>query len=59
MVEVITNLVAWFADPYNWQGPNGVPTRVLEHIYYSVLAIVVAAISLVQLHILRGREVPG
>src|SRR5215203_1871179 len=42
MVEVITNLLAWFADPVNWQGPNGVPTRVLEHIYYSVLAIVVA-----------------
>ena len=42
MIEVITNLVAWFADPVNWQGTNGIPARVLEHIYYSVLAIVVA-----------------
>jgi osmoprotectant transport system permease protein len=42
MVEVVISLVAWFADPFNWQGPNGIPTRVLEHIYYSVLAIILA-----------------
>jgi osmoprotectant transport system permease protein len=39
VVEVVTNLVAWFLDPINWHGPNGIPTRVLEHIYYSVLAL--------------------
>lgn len=44
MVEVVISLVAWFADPINWQGPNGIPTRVLEHIYYSVLAIVLAVV---------------
>ena len=42
MGGVISNLVAWFADPVNWQGTAGVPTRVAEHVWYSVLAIVIA-----------------
>jgi len=42
MIEVITNLIEWFADPINWQGSSGVPARVLEHIWYSVLATVIA-----------------
>lgn len=41
-MEVFTNLVAWFADPVNWQGTAGVPTRVLEHVWYSLLAILIA-----------------
>lgn len=39
---VLTDLVSWFADPINWQGPTGVPTRLLEHVWYSVLALALA-----------------
>ncbi len=42
MGEVASNLVSWFADPVNWQGTSGVPTRIVEHVWYSVLAIVIA-----------------
>ena len=35
------NLGAWFTDPANWTGPGGVPTRLLEHLYYSGLALVI------------------
>lgn len=43
-MEVVTNLFAWFADPVNWQGLGGVPTRVLEHVWYSALATVLAVV---------------
>lgn len=37
-------VVNWFLDPNNWSGPDGVPTRLAEHIYYTVLAVVIAAL---------------
>lgn len=41
-MDVITNLVAWFLDPGNWQGSTGIPARVAEHVWYSAIAIVVS-----------------
>lgn len=34
----------WFADPAHWEGPHGIPVRVLEHLEYSGLAIAIAVI---------------
>jgi len=59
LIEVVTNLVAWFADPINWQGPTGVPTRILEHIWYSVLAIVLAVAIAQPVGILIGHTGRG
>ena len=42
-MEVISGIAAWFADPAHWQGPAGVPTRVLEHLAISGAAMVIAA----------------
>ncbi len=42
MGSIISDLVAWFLDPVNWQGSAGVPARVLEHVWYSLIAIVVS-----------------
>ncbi len=39
---LVTDLIAWFLDPVNWQGSAGVPMRILEHVWYSVIAIVVS-----------------
>jgi osmoprotectant transport system permease protein len=36
-------LVEWFTDPGNWSGADGVPVRVLEHIFYTLLTLVIAA----------------
>ena len=38
------NIVGWFADPAHWSGSAGVPVRLLEHLYYSGLAIVLGAL---------------
>ncbi|WP_423821295.1 ABC transporter permease [Salinisphaera sp. SPP-AMP-43] len=34
----------WFANPQNWQGPDGLPQRMLEHIYYVLVSTTVAAV---------------
>ncbi len=35
---------AWLADPANWSGSTGIPTRTFEHIWYSLLALVLAGL---------------
>jgi len=40
---MISSIVAWLGDPAHWQGPDGVPTHLREHVWYSLLAVVVAA----------------
>lgn len=41
-MSILTDLVAWFLDPINWQGSMGIPARVAEHIWYSLIAILVS-----------------
>lgn len=43
-MEFLRAVVAWFADPANWQGADGVPARVLEHLQIAGTATVVAAL---------------
>lgn len=42
-MEFLGDLVAWFLDPANWTGVNGIPNRVWEHVQISVVAMVAAA----------------
>ncbi len=41
-MSILTDLAAWFLDPANWQGYAGIPARILEHVLYSVIAIIVS-----------------
>jgi osmoprotectant transport system permease protein len=41
---VIGQLFTWLGDPTHWSGPDGVPTRLLEHMEYSLLALAIAAL---------------
>jgi osmoprotectant transport system permease protein len=41
-VNVARGVLEWFADPANWQGVDGVPNRVLQHVWYSLIATVLA-----------------
>jgi osmoprotectant transport system permease protein len=38
-MELIPDVIAWFADPSHWEGSNGIPTRTLQHLGYSASAI--------------------
>ena len=38
----LVDVVAWFRNPQSWQGPNGVPQRLLEHVGLSAAALGIA-----------------
>ena len=42
-MNVVNEVVAWLTDPAQWSGPDGIPVRTLQHIWYSVLATTIAA----------------
>jgi osmoprotectant transport system permease protein len=42
VVDFLAALVRWFASPAQWQGPDGIPTRVGEHVWLSGLALLAA-----------------
>jgi osmoprotectant transport system permease protein len=42
-MNVVADVIAWLTDPAQWSGPDGIPVRTLQHIYYSLLATAVAA----------------
>jgi osmoprotectant transport system permease protein len=57
---VIHAIVAWLSDPAHWSGPSGIPQRVLEHLEYSAVTLVIAALIAIPLgmyvgHAGRGR----
>src|SRR3990170_2907536 len=41
-MDFLADVVAWFADPGNWIGPDGVPTRLLEHLALSAIPLAIA-----------------
>jgi osmoprotectant transport system permease protein len=53
------NLLSWLGDPANWSGPAGVPVRVGEHLYYTLLAVLLASAVAVPLGLLIGHTGRG
>src|SRR5438034_8993631 len=43
-MAAIESLLKWFAAPSHWSGPDGSPTRVLEHTHSSAEAVAVGAL---------------
>lgn len=41
-MDVLTDLLAWFGDTAQWSGPSGIPTRLVEHVHYSLLALLIS-----------------
>lgn len=44
----------WLFDPAQWSGPNGIPTRVAEHLGYTGLALLLAAVIGISLGLYIG-----
>ena len=42
-MELLGEVVAWFADPTNWTGTSGIPNRTFEHVWLSALTVVIGA----------------
>ncbi len=41
-MNVISETIAWLTDPAHWVGPNGIPTRLEEHVAISVVSLIIA-----------------
>ena len=42
-MNVVNGVLTWLTDPVHWSGPDGIPVRTLQHLYYSLLATAIAA----------------
>ncbi len=40
----MNDVLAWLTDGQNWQGGDGIPLRTWEHVYYSAIALGIAAL---------------
>ena len=49
----------WLKQPAQWHGSGGIPVRILEQLYYSGLALLIAALIAVPLGILIGHTGRG
>ena len=42
-MNVVNQVLNWLTDPAQWSGPDGIPVRTLQHLWYSLLATSIAA----------------
>lgn len=59
MIEAFTELWAFLSDPANWTGSSGIPARVFEHVWMSVLAVASASLVAVPLGLWIGHRRRG
>jgi osmoprotectant transport system permease protein len=55
----VNSALTWLFDPRHWSGPTGIPTRILEHLGYTALTVLVAAAIAVPLGALIGHTGRG
>jgi osmoprotectant transport system permease protein len=56
---MITGLWHWFTDPAHWQGTDGIPERLLQHLGYTLLALVIALVIAVPIGLFVGHTGHG
>ncbi|MEV0374101.1 ABC transporter permease [Streptomyces sp. NPDC050636] len=59
MLELLKNLLSWLTSSDQWSGPEGIAARVLEHLEYSVLATLAAAVIALPIGLLIGHTGRG
>jgi osmoprotectant transport system permease protein len=43
-MSILTQVIQWFTDPAHWQGADGIPTRLLEHVQLSAESVALGAL---------------
>jgi osmoprotectant transport system permease protein len=43
-MDLLAGIAAWFLNPAQWQGTNGIPNRIGEHLLVSAAAVILAAL---------------
>ena len=58
-MDVVSDVISWLTDPAQWSGPDGIPVRTLQHLWYSLLATVIAAAIALPIGIFIGHTGRG
>jgi osmoprotectant transport system permease protein len=53
-MDFLSRVVAWFADPANWAGSGGIPTRLVEHLQLSGESVAIAGVIALPIGIVLG-----
>lgn len=56
---IFSQVLAWLADAAHWRGPGGVSVRIAEHLYYTVVTVLIASAIAVPLGLLVGHTARG
>ena len=58
-MDVVSDVIGWLTDPAQWSGPDGIPVRTLQHLWYSLLATAIAAAVALPIGIFIGHTGRG
>jgi osmoprotectant transport system permease protein len=58
-MSIVDLALDWFGRGEQWQGPDGIPTRLLEHLGYSGLSLLLATLIALPLGLLIGHTGRG
>jgi len=58
-MSVWQGVLEWFADPAHWQGADGVPNRVFQHVSYSLIASLLAIAIALPIGLVLGHTGKG
>lgn len=53
-MTVLSNAFHWLTDPAHWQGSDGIPTRLSEHVHLSAESVLIGAVIAVPLGVALG-----
>lgn len=53
---MLNSIGGWLTDPAHWSGPNGIPQRLLEHLIYSGISLLLAALIAIPLGVMVGHS---
>lgn len=56
---MIAGIIAWLGDPAHWAGDDGIPHRLVQHLWYSGLSLLVAVLIAVPVGLLIGHTGRG
>lgn len=55
----MNSALTWLFEPAHWTGPTGIPARILEHLGYTALTVLIAAVIAVPIGALIGHTGRG
>lgn len=51
---MIASILTWLTSPSSWAGPDGIPARVFEHLWLTLLVLALAAVIAIPIGLLVG-----